>query len=213
MAEVIAVLSNTLVTAVLIAYIVILWLSLTIWTSMDIFSRSKNWFVRIGGILLVGLGFFFGFVLYLMIRPQTTIEDSKVKELEERILESQTKLAVCPRCSEFLREDFLFCASCGLALKRDCPKCSSKVDLSWSQCPYCGIALGETLLPKIKETESLPAAKGRSIFSPLVKLFASPKLIQPTEVKRGRGRPRKPVVENPEPRRPRGRPRKNVIVD
>lgn len=213
MADVIAFLSNTLVTAVLIAYIVILWISLTVWTAMDIFSRSKNWLVRIGGILLVGLGFFFGFVLYLMIRPQTTIDDTKVRELEERILENQSRANLCPRCGEFLREDFLFCASCGLTLKKDCPKCSSKLELSWTQCPYCGIAVGVAALPQIKEAAALPARKKSSLFSPLAKLFAAPKAAVPTEVKRGRGRPRKPVLENPLPKRPRGRPRKDVVLE
>lgn len=211
MAEVISFLTNSLVLAILLGYIVVLWLALTIWSAMDIFSRSNNWFVRLGAVLLVGLGFFFGFILYLIIRPQTTIEDHKIHELEERILENQTKALVCPRCNEVVREDFLFCSNCGLQVKKECPSCKRALEIAWQQCPFCGVSVGvpvlaESMTPKLLATK--PNGGFASVFK---RIFSAPK--EPVEIKRGRGRPRKPASETPVVKRHRGRPRKNEVLN
>lgn len=208
MAEVISFLSNSLVTTVLMGYVVVLWLALTVWSAMDVFSRSKNWFIRFGSIFLVGFGFFFGFVLYLIIRPQTTIDDQKIRDLEEKMLEGQAKTFVCPRCSEMVREDFLFCANCGLVVKKECPSCKRALEVAWIQCPFCGVGVGTPVLPTGFEMPKLVAAKPNgSFFGVFKKIFFAP--AQPIEIKRGRGRPRKPAPETPVVKRHRGRPRKD----
>ncbi len=211
MVEVITFLTNTLVLAVLLGYIVVLWLAITIWCGMDIFSRTDNWFARIGSILLVGLGFLFGFVLYLIIRPQATKEDHKIHELEERILESQSKSFVCPRCDEIVREDFLFCSNCGLVVKKECPSCKRPLEIVWQQCPFCGVGVGTPVLAAAAEAPKLVASKPNGGFgSVFKKIFFAP--VEPVEVKRGRGRPRKPAPTTPVVKRGRGRPRKDETI-
>lgn len=208
MVEVISFLTNSLVLAILLGYIVVLWLGLTIWSAMDIFSRSNNWFVRIGTVLLVGLGFFFGFVLYLIIRPQSTLEDHKIHELEEKVLESQSKSFICPRCNEILREDFLFCSNCGLVVRKECPSCKRPLEIVWQQCPFCGVSVGTPILAGASAAPKLLTSKPSGSFIGIFKrLFAAPK--EPTEIKRGRGRPRKPLPDTPIVKRKRGRPRKD----
>jgi len=212
MAELIAFVSNSLVTAVLLGYVVILWLGLTIWTAMDIFARTGNPLARIGAIILVGLGFLFGFVLYLIIRPSNTTEESRTRDFEQKILENQSHSFVCPNCLELVREDFLFCPACGFTLRRECPSCKKALEIMWTQCPYCGFAVGPAALPKIPEAPKLlPQKSNGSFLGVFRKIFSSP-AVEPTEIKRGRGRPRKPEPTEPVIKRPRGRPRKDSPV-
>lgn len=209
MAAFIDFLSNSLVSAVLLGYIIVMWIALTVWTAMDIFSRTKNWFVRFGAIVLVGFGSIFGFVLYLIVRPLSTIEEQKVREMEEKILENQSRAYACPSCLALVREDFLFCPSCGLNIKRECPSCKRGLEVSWTQCPFCGAALGTVALPTIQEsTKLLGETPNGPFFSVFRRLFSAPR--QPSEIKRKRGRPRKPAPIGPIIKRPRGRPRKNA---
>lgn len=212
MAEIIVFLSNSLVSTVLLGYLVVLWLALTVWAAIDVFGRSKNWLIRLGSILLVGLGSVFGFILYLIVRPQNTLEDLGLRELEEKILESQSRIFSCPKCSEILRDDFLFCTNCGTAVKRECPSCHRALEIAWAKCPFCGTFVGQPVLPEIKETSLLAnSSLKESLFSVVKKVIFAPK--EPTEIKRGRGRPRKtPLPTLPIVKRPRGRPRKNVTV-
>lgn len=207
MAEIISLLTNSLVLAILLGYIVVLWLALTIWSVMDIFSRSKNWFVRFGTAFLVGFGFFFGFILYLIIRPQSSIEDQKIHALEEKILESQAKAFVCPRCNEVLREDFLFCSNCGLIVKKECPSCNRPLEIVWQQCPFCGVSVSTPVLAEGSTPKLLTSKPNGGFASVFKKIFSSPR--EPVEIKRGRGRPRKPEPETPLVKRGRGRPRKD----
>ncbi len=200
-------LSNTFVSVVLLGYLVVRWVALVVWTLLDIFSRTKSWFIRFGAVILVGIGSIFGFILYLIVRPQTTIDDQEIRNLEEKILESQSKVFSCPKCSEILREDFLFCTNCGTAVKRECPGCHRALEIAWAQCPFCSSFVGQPVLPQVKET--IIGGKKISLLGLLSKAFASPQ--EPTEVKKGRGRPRKnPLPNLPTVKRPVGRPKKNV---
>ncbi len=209
MAEIIAFLSNSLVSAVLLGYLVVLWLALTAWAAIDIFGRSKNWFIRFGAVVLVGLGSVFGFILYLIVRPQNTLEDRDLRELEEKILESQSKVFSCPSCSEILRDDFLFCTNCATAVKRECPGCHRALEISWAQCPFCGTFAGQPVLSAVKEAPLLPHSSRKSLTDFLRKIVFS--ATEPSEIKRGRGRPRKnPLPSLPVVKRPRGRPKKNA---
>lgn len=211
MAEIITFLTNSLVTTVLLGYAVVLWLALTTWAAMDVFSRTKNWFIRFGSVFLVGFGFFFGFVLYLIIRPQSTIEDQKIRELEEKMLETQAKTFVCPRCSEIVRDDFLFCSNCGLVVRKECPSCKRALEVAWLQCPFCGVSVGSPILAGAVETPKLVASKPNGSFIGVFrKIFSAPK--EAVEIKRGRGRPRKPAPETPVVKRGRGRPKKDATT-
>lgn len=208
MADIISFLSNTFISIILLGYVVVVWLALVVWTSIDVFNRTNSWFYRILAILLVGIGTVFGFILYLLVRPPTTKDDRRFHELEEKLLETQARSFLCPKCKDLVREDFLFCPTCGLALKRECPSCNRGLEIAWTQCPYCGFKVGPEVLPEVSQ---VPAqATNGSLLKRISRLFSAPKI--PIEVKRGRGRPRKnPVPELPILKRPRGRPRKNAV--
>jgi RNA polymerase subunit RPABC4/transcription elongation factor Spt4 len=206
LADIITLLSNRIFSIALISYAFIFWLALIFWVAIDVSSRSNNWFVRFGCILLAWLPVL-GFVLYLIVRPQSTLEEEKLHGLEEKILASQSQSFICPNCLELVRDDFVFCPGCGINIKRECPSCQRLLEIVWTQCPYCGIALARTALPTIKETPpQLP--NGNRFFGVFRKFFNTAAV--PSEVKRKRGRPRKEKPIEPEVKRPRGRPRKNV---
>lgn len=210
MAEFIAFVTSGIVPQLLLIYLLVFWIALVFWTSLDIFKRSGNWFLRFGSVLLVGMGFVFGFALYVIVRPQTTMEEEKAREFEEKLLENQSRSFLCPKCASLVREDFLFCADCGTQVKRECESCKRFLEIVWLQCPYCGVPTGVVTLPAIKEVPALPT-KSNPVVSLLKKIFSSPK--EPVEVKRGRGRPRKyPVPTGEIVKRPRGRPRKYNVA-
>ncbi len=207
MADFITFFTNTFTSMILLGYVVVVWMALVIWTSIDVFNRTNNWIYRILAIILVGFGSIFGFILYLLVRPPTTKEDRHFHELEEKLLETQAQSFLCPQCRDLVREDFLFCPTCGLALKRECPSCHKGLDIAWTQCPFCGFKVGPAILPEV--ALSVERTTG-SIVSRLTRIFSAPKT--PVEVKRGRGRPRKtPIPELPVVKRPRGRPKKNAV--
>ncbi len=206
MAELISFLSNSLVSIILLFYVIVVWVALVGWTAIDVFNRTNNWIYRILAIILVGIGTLFGFVLYLLVRPQSTKEDRRFHELEEKLLETQARSFLCPQCKDIVREDFLFCPSCGLVLKRECPSCQKGLEIAWTQCPYCGYKTGPAQLPAVTE---VAVEKGISLLKRISGLFVG--RVQKGELKRGRGRPRKnPIPELPIVKRPRGRPRKNA---
>lgn len=207
MADVVSFLSNSLVSVVLFGYVIVVWLALVIWTAIDVFNRTNNWLYRILAIILVGIGTLFGFILYLIVRPPTTKDDRRFYELEEKLLETQARSFLCPQCKDIVREDFIFCPSCGFALKRECPSCQKPLEIAWTQCPYCGFKTSPAQLPMVAEA-IIPG--GKSLLQKFTSLFSRSK--NPVELKRGRGRPRKtPVPELPVIKRPRGRPKKNAV--
>lgn len=207
MSDIVTFLSNTLVSIILFGYVIIVWFALVVWTTLDVFNRTNNWVYRILAVILVGIGTIFGFIIYLLVRPPTTKEDRRFHELEEKLLETQARSFLCPQCRDLVREDFLYCPTCGLALKRECPSCQRGLEIVWTQCPYCGFKVGAGVLPSLAVTVS---ENSSSLFSRMTKLFTS--AAKPSEVKRGRGRPRKTTVpELPEVKRPRGRPRKDAV--
>ena len=54
------------------AFVAALWLSLIIWTYRDIRSRAKDPLARILAVLVVGVLFLPGIVIYLILRPSQT---------------------------------------------------------------------------------------------------------------------------------------------
>ena len=72
--------------AFLAAYLLALWLSLVIWTYMDIRSRSRDFFARVFAALLVLVLGLPGLLLYLILRPQETLAEQYRRSLEEEAI-------------------------------------------------------------------------------------------------------------------------------
>ena len=151
------------------AFVAALWLSLIIWTYRDIRSRAKDPLSRILAVLVVAVLFLPGIVIYLILRPNQTIEDEFQHMLEEEaLLQSIEEIPNCPGCGRRIESDWLVCPNCHTKLKKTCQHCGKVMELAWNICPYCGtptpglrrenISLDEALqsISTISEEENNP---------------------------------------------------------
>ncbi len=122
------------------AFVAALWLGLIIWTYRDIRSRAKDPLARILAVLVVGVLFLPGIVIYLILRPPQTLEEEYQYMLEEEaLLQSIEERPVCPGCARHVNEKWLVCPNCHTKLKKVCSHCGKLMKLPWSLCPFCGI--------------------------------------------------------------------------
>ena len=122
------------------AYILALWFALAVWTYRDITSRTTNAVVQVFSTLLVVLFFAPGAVIYLILRPRETLDETFQRSIEEEYLvQDLEEFPLCPSCRRAVRDDFVYCPYCHVELRRACSLCRRVIDLRWEICPYCGV--------------------------------------------------------------------------
>ncbi|MCH8821363.1 zinc ribbon domain-containing protein [Patescibacteria group bacterium] len=217
-ADILNFLAQSSTTTIIVAYIFALWAALTIWTWFDISNRTRNFFYRIGAMILVALGSLLGFVIYLMLRPSQTRDEVSFRELEEKIFESQSKSALCFNCSEVVHPEFTYCANCGEQVRKNCQNCEREISFTWNICPFCSRPQNEIpklpIIGAVAMEDGVESSRWGKIISVLsiVRRIRLPKVSGITLKKGGkkRGRPRKEKTETETSKRPRGRPRKEI---
>ncbi len=121
-------------------YLLLLQLSLAVWTYEDIRARSENLFWRLLSTLLVLVTGVFGVLVYLLLRPKEKLAEVYARSLERAyIMQDIEERPVCPTCQRGVEPDFILCPYCQTPLKKKCPHCGRLMDLSWQRCPYCGV--------------------------------------------------------------------------
>ncbi|HYA99715.1 MAG TPA: zinc ribbon domain-containing protein [Ktedonobacteraceae bacterium] len=126
----------------LVAFTVIFWISLIVWTFRDIRARAQDFTLQIAATLLVAVFFIGGLFIYLILRPRQTLAEIYERQLEEEsLLAEMTERQTCNNCHARVESDFQICPSCGQTLKRPCPKCERLLELRWAFCPYCATNL------------------------------------------------------------------------
>jgi len=121
------------------AFLAALWLSLVIWTYRDIRSRARDPLARVLAVLVVAILFLPGVVVYLILRPQRTLEEEYQRTLEEEaLLQSIEDAPLCPGCGRRVKENWLVCPNCHTRLRKNCHQCGKLMELPWNLCPYCG---------------------------------------------------------------------------
>ena len=121
------------------AFIVALWIALVIWTYRDIRSRARDPLVQILSALLVTVLNLPGVLVYLILRPQRTLEEEYQRTLEEEaLLQALEDLPLCPGCERRVKDDWQVCPNCHTKLKKACNECGRLMELPWNLCPYCG---------------------------------------------------------------------------
>ena len=144
-----------------VAFIVIFWLSLIVWTFRDIRSRSQDFLTQILATLLVAVFFIGGLFIYLILRPRQTLAEIYERQLEEEsLLAEMTERQTCDNCHARVESDFQICPSCGKKMKRPCPKCERLLELRWSFCPYCATNLAATSMPGMPGMSGIGAMQG-----------------------------------------------------
>jgi RNA polymerase subunit RPABC4/transcription elongation factor Spt4 len=128
----------TYLTAFFGAFLAAMWLGLVFWTYRDIRSRSQDRLVHIFAPLIVLLLNVFGIVVYLILRPPLTLNETYQQTLEEEALLSQIEdRATCPGCGTFTHPEWQVCAICHTRLRKPCTNCGKLMELPWQICPFC----------------------------------------------------------------------------
>lgn len=118
------------VTAIL--SLIFTWLLLPAFVYVDASSRGMRNVMAV--VLLTGLTFFAGFIVYLLVRP------------------SRGSSLNCPSCDKELDGTHSFCPYCGHDISGDfCPECQYPIESGWEFCPGCRGKLGKT--QEITESE------------------------------------------------------------
>ena len=121
------------------AFTAALWLSLIIWTYRDIKARGKDPLIRFLAVLVVAVLFLPGIVIYLILRPQRTLEEEYQHTLEEEaLLRAIEETPLCPGCGRRTKDDWLVCPHCHTKQKKPCHHCGYLMELAWNLCPHCG---------------------------------------------------------------------------
>lgn len=129
-------------TALAGAFTAALWISLVFWTYRDIRSRTRDQLEQILAAVMVGVLFAPGLVIYLILRPKRTLDQTYFETLEEEALLSSTEnRRSCPGCGASADPDWLYCPLCYTRLTKQCESCDRQMELSWQLCPYCGTAV------------------------------------------------------------------------
>ena len=123
----------------LVAFLVVLWMTLCFWTFRDIQARTRDLLAQIFATLLV---FFFnipGVLLYILVRPKETLVMAYERSLqEEYMLQDLEEREICPTCRVKTQPDYSYCFNCRTRLRRECNNCGSLIKLKWASCPFCG---------------------------------------------------------------------------
>ena len=125
------------------AYVLVMWAVLVIWVARDIFSRTSSIF---GRLLSLGLAIFlpfFSLPVYLVLRPNDTIQDRYERELGREAILAEMKTDVsCVDCLRPIQENWRHCPHCAKELKKLCTSsdCDALLNFSWTVCPTCGVS-------------------------------------------------------------------------
>ena len=123
------------------AYLFALYAGLVVWTFRDIRARSRDVLAHILATLLVMVFTVPGWLVYLLVRPHTTLAEEYDRSLvEEAMLQDLEERRVCPGCRRRVEADFLLCPYCHRELRVRCTGCGRLLNLNWDLCPYCGLA-------------------------------------------------------------------------
>lgn len=124
----------------MLLFIAALYLALVYWTYRDAKKRGALAFYW---ALIVLVSNFFGWIVYLIVRPPEFVDDVRERDLEIREKESILRADLtCPSCSKPIEDEFLICPYCLRELRRNCQECQKPLKLTWRACPYCRSEVG-----------------------------------------------------------------------
>ncbi len=120
------------------AFVGALWLSLIFWVYRDARRRTRDRVTRVLASLVVAVLFLPGILIYLILRPQNTLEEDYQHTLEEEaLLQTIEENPLCPGCNRRIHDDWMVCPTCQTRLRKPCHACGKLMELSWNLCPYC----------------------------------------------------------------------------
>ncbi len=125
---------------VLGAYTFALYIGLIVWAFRDIRARSRDVLAQIMVTLLVTLFSVPGLLVYLLLRPHSTLSEEYERSLaEEALMQDLEEQRVCLGCQRRVEPDFIICPYCHHQLRLRCVGCGRLLNPDWDVCPYCGL--------------------------------------------------------------------------
>lgn len=133
---------------------IVFWFAILWWVWFDVSARTTKIWAKIASVLLVAVLNVFGLIIYLVVRPDQTIEGTYWEDLERRYMKYETsELGDCPKCKAQLYPGYIFCSNCGYELKIQCPKCELFVDRNSKFCSFCGTQVSRSVVKEEVEIE------------------------------------------------------------
>jgi len=117
-------------------FTVVMYFAIVFWTWRDANRRgAMGWFWGLTAAIFP----FVGWLVYLVVRPPDTVDDSRERSLEIQAREAQMArdFDTCPSCFKPVEKDFLICPYCMKKLRKPCVECGKALKLNWQVCPYC----------------------------------------------------------------------------
>ncbi len=142
-------------TAFLGAFVAALWLSLIFWAYRDAKQRTDDRLAHILAAVVVALLGPPGLVIYLILRPDQTLDEAYQHALEEEALLSEIEdRSLCPGCGTRVHADWQICPNCQTRLRKPCGNCGALMELSWQICPHCASpTAGKKVEPAAQQSE------------------------------------------------------------
>ena len=125
-------------------YLVILYLAIAYWALKDARSRSDSAGLHYFALFINLLVPLLGLLVYLLVRPGSTLVERRALELEAEALTQTSQeedVRPCPACGREIEKDFVLCPYCNTRFAKRCPSCRRAVRLGWTLCPYCAESL------------------------------------------------------------------------
>lgn len=129
----------SLITQLLVLFLIVTYVALIYWTYMDAKRRIADP-VLIACATAASVFPFIGTIVYTILRPPEFLEDREERELELRAAELRLRQLIeqsCPHCEYPIERNYLRCPNCERRLRNPCRKCSQPLDPKWGRCPYC----------------------------------------------------------------------------
>ncbi|MCB9790635.1 zinc ribbon domain-containing protein [Candidatus Nomurabacteria bacterium] len=145
--------------------LLLIWIFVVVWVWNDAKSRTESFFFRFICALLVLPLNLPGLIIYFIIRPQETLEQSYWTDLEKRYLLYETAdLGSCEQCGFDLGPGFNICPNCKFQIKTKCTGCEVMIDKGWLFCPFCGAESGREGSNRVDPVQPLSARQTKRKF-------------------------------------------------
>ena len=150
------------------AFLFAFWIAMGIWTFHDIRQRTRDWLVIVLAVVLVLVFPLIGLLLYMMIRPKSTLADVYDRALEEEaLLRELEQTQACATCGVPVKDVWVYCPNCHSQLQHNCPSCGSLVRNDWEICVFCGAAQQQQQRAPQRRLEPAPQLQGSPAYVPV----------------------------------------------
>jgi RNA polymerase subunit RPABC4/transcription elongation factor Spt4 len=140
----------------LAGYVAVLWVATAFFVWRDARRRSASTTFQLLALLLGFVPPFLGPLVYLVIRPPSTLDEERALSLEEQSLleldNDALAMRPCPSCGKEIEADFIVCPYCRTQFARRCNACDRVLRLGWGVCPYCAEEVGHAPLGRVTRT-------------------------------------------------------------